>query len=721
MAKKKSQGNRTPNFVVGDSNVPWGGINTIVKDNRFLNPGESYDQLNWITGRDKDHIELRRGSVILGQTKRNVAGAQVMGLGIGIKNDGTQVPFYKFNQKVFYYDSVLDDTVEIGTDILPVEAIKDSFNFMPYQNLAGSYIYGTSKDSGIYKFSVANLGSFLNLGITDYHFGFAKINRGYMFGMNRHGKTFNSNDTTGLYLSTPDAIANNSTVLTFTVGNGDGTTRTFTGTITLPATDTAYFIFISDGTENFTDDKNGNLVGSLGGTGTINYVTGAYSVTFATAPAIPVTYTATTISFTAATSTIADSASSFPLFTIGTLIKIAGSGSNDGIYTVVSSSVSAIVVQESLIDEAAGATVTISQPILGKYQEENSTVAGVADFNGTGSDTFRQDDGGGIAQAVWPFNGVEYCFHQLRSWLFTMNLSSTPISFDNEPYYEQIGVPSPRAVFPTGDGILFLNNAIPTNPKVSILKIPPGSTVITVQPFPLSDSLDLSQYGIDDCVIFRWNDWDFVSLKGNTNGAINAFNGVTYIRNIVSGVWNLLGNFFIENGADFDGTLIAGSSIGANVMRLFQGFSDSNTVIPNYHNQAFTDLGLQGIKQVGYLNLSGLIQRGQKLDVYISADNGAYTKVFTIVGTGPYVSSSVIAVGTQGIGVGVVGGGFDGPPEYASRYEVDIPVYYPNFEYISWRIQATSNGFVSVERQEWKDIRIKRARLFSYNDQQISA
>lgn len=718
---KKSSTKRTPNFVVGDSNIPWGGLNTIVKDNRFLNPGESYDQENWITGRDKDHIELRRGSIILGDTKRNIAGAQVRGIGIGIKNEGTQVPFFKFNQKVFYYDQITNDTIEIGTDILPINAINDDFNFMPYQNLAGSFLYATSRNSGMYKFSVANLGSYLNLLVPDFHFNFAKINRGYMFGMNRLGSSPDSNDTTGLYLSVPDSIANNSNVLTFTVGSGDGVTRTFTGTISLSFPNTAYFVRIGDEIETFTDNKNGHLIGSLGGTGTIDYITGDYSVTFNTAPAIPVTYTATTISFTSATKTINDSASSLPIFLVGTLFEVSGSSSNNKIFTVISSTASDLVTKENLVDEVAGMSVTISQPILGTYQEENSTSGGVTDFSGNGSDTFRQDDGGGIAQAVFPFNGVEYCFHQLRSWLLTIDLSSGRPNFDNEPYYEQIGIPNSRAVFPTGDGIIFLNNAIPTNPKVSILEIPPGSTVITVEPVSVSDSLDLSQYGIDDCVIFRWNDWDFVSLKGNVNGGINQFNGITFIRNIVSGLWNKLGNFYIQNGIDFEGTLIAGSSIGANVMKLFQGFSDSNTVIPNYHNQAFTDLEIQGIKQVGYLNLSGLIQAGQKLDVFISVDNSDYMKVFTITGGGPYVSSQVVAVGTQGIGIGVVGGGFDGPPEYAARYEVDIPVYYPNFEYISWRVQATGNGYVSVERQEWKDIRIKRIRLFSYNDQEIDS
>lgn len=735
MAKRKAP-KSIPSFIVGDQTYPWGGLNTATKDFRSLYRGDSTGQLNWVTGRDKDHIELRRGSIVLGATKRNVPGASITGLGIGIKNTGEEVPLFTFKRKVLYYNKTLNDTFEIGTNILPVAADGDLTNFMPYQNLAGSFAYLTSLHSSIYKLSIANIGSFVDLGIStvlgnptitiaspavitlaahglvvgntvkfttsgslptgifpgttyfvlaagltandfeisatfngtpvntsgsqtgthtlikvsivvDFHFNFAKIDRGYMFGMNRRGAAPNSNDISGLYLSTPDQIANNSDQQSFSVGTGDGVTRTFAGFITLVAPNTCYFVTITDDNEVFTDDKNGGLIGSLGGIGTINYITGAYSVTFNTAP-------------------------------------------------------------------------LNTQVINGTFYQENSTVNGVADFAGLGSDTFRQDDGGGEAVAVWPFQGVQYCLHKLRSWLFTIILSTSPITFNNEPYYEQIGIPNIRSAFPTGDGLIFLNNALPAQPKVSILAIPPGSTNLTVVPTSLSDKLDLSQYGIDNAVLFRWGDWDFVSLKNIVNGSPQSFNGVTFIRNIVSGIWNRL-DFAINCGADFAGTLIGGSSYQANVFELLTGFDDSNTVIQNYHNQAPTNLDIEGLKKCNYLHLEGLIQRGQKLDVFISLDNGDYVYVFTIDGTGPYVSIDVIAIGTQGIGIGVIGGGFDGVAEYASPYEIDIPIHTDLFEFISFRVQATAIGYVSVDKQEWKDIRFKRKRLFSYEDEDIDS
>ncbi len=634
-----------PPFIIGDSQNLWGGLNTATKDFRELARGESYDQMNWITGRDKDHIELRRGSVILGNTRRNIPKTKTQGLGIGIQNDGTQIVFYKFNQSIFYLDPVTNNTIEIGTNILPAAAIDDNFNFMPYQNLAGSYIYGTSKNSGIYKFSVANLGSYLNLGIADYHFAFAKINRGYMFGMDRRGASANSNDSTGLYLSVPDSIAGNSTVLTFNVGSGDGVTKTFTGTITLTPPNTAYFVSITDTVELFTDDKNGHLIGSLGGTGTINYITGAYSVTFNTAPAN-------------------------------------------------------------------------TQSIDGTYQIEDSTTGGVADFTGTGSDVFRQDDGGGIAQAVWSYQGVEYCFHELRSWLLNIDTSQSPTAFDNQPYYEQIGVPSPKAVFPTGEGVLFLNNSNPANPEVSILQIPPGSTNLTVVPVSLSNDLDLSPFGFDDCVVWRWGDFDIMSCADRVNGLLQKFNGVTFVRNRISGLWNKL-DYYIECNGIYNGTLVAGDSVSANVYTLFSGFDEDNAVISNFHKQAYSNLDIQGLKTAGYIHLEGLIQEAQQLEVWISLDNGEYYYVFTIKGTGPYVSSKVIAIGTNTIGTTVVGGGFGSQQVFANEYEIDIPLHTDKFEYISFMVKAIDVGYVSVNRAEYKDIRFKRRRILSYDDLEI--
>lgn len=68
------------------------------------------------------------------------------------------------------------------------------------------------------------------------------------------------------------------------LATGDGSTKTFTGTLDYKPV-RANTVHITDGVETFLDDGNGGLVGSAGGTGTINYSTGDYSITFDSAPA----------------------------------------------------------------------------------------------------------------------------------------------------------------------------------------------------------------------------------------------------------------------------------------------------------------------------------------------------------------------------------------------------------------------------------------------------
>lgn len=72
---------------------------------------------------------------------------------------------------------------------------------------------------------------------------------------------------------------------TETIGTGDGATTLFAGSITyIPITpSTVEIVTVSGGVEQVvTDDGAGNLTGD--GTGTVNYLTGAFSVTFTVAP-----------------------------------------------------------------------------------------------------------------------------------------------------------------------------------------------------------------------------------------------------------------------------------------------------------------------------------------------------------------------------------------------------------------------------------------------------
>jgi len=68
-----------------------------------------------------------------------------------------------------------------------------------------------------------------------------------------------------------------------TIGTGDGTTRTFSGTLVHHPI-SATTLTITDQRESFQDKHTDVLVGGLGGSGTINRFTGEFQITFNTAP-----------------------------------------------------------------------------------------------------------------------------------------------------------------------------------------------------------------------------------------------------------------------------------------------------------------------------------------------------------------------------------------------------------------------------------------------------
>lgn len=714
----------------------WKGLNTAVKDNRSLEKGETYDSLNWVTGLGGDNIQLRRGSTILGTTNRDPSATQpkVTGLGIGTVGN-TQVPFFSAGRSIYYYDEDTDDTNEVDTvNVLPESASGEDINFNPYSNLAGSFVYTSSQNSPHFKIPVANPGSLVDQQILDYRFGFSKINKGRMFGTNRKGTIGTSFDSSGIYLSWVDKQSFTDYPAQQTnlpQGSGDGSTLAFSGTITgdtTPDTGTYFsvifgapiqagtsvsaitqassavvtaaghglsrgdFVMILSGTgmtqingiitnviavsgnnvtlpidstsftaysgsgliykiEMFNDDRNGNFNSNLGGTGTINYATGAFTLNFNTAPI---------------------------------------SGSNN---------------------------------IIANLNYEDSTSEGILDFSfntssrvpGTGN-LFRQDDGGGVGQAIYPYQGVEYCFHKLKSWVLSA-LDTTDTLTSNLPYYEQIGIPYSRAVFPTGDGIIFLDNSNQADPKVSILRIPPGSTNLTVVPVSMSVNLDLTGFEYDYAVIRRWGEYDILGCQKITNGQVDTYNSVTFIRNIYTGVWNKL-DYRFSCLDEYYGALLGGDSISPNIYVLFSGFDDDGEVIQNYYKSSYKDLNVDGLKKVGYLNVQGAIQRDQDLEVYISLDQGAYNLAYTINGDGSYVSqANPIGVGSYTMGSNVVGGGGE---VTANAFELDIPLHTDKFQYISFMFKAVGVGYVQVDSVSYKDIRQKRRRLLSYNDPEIS-
>lgn len=187
---------------------------------------------------------------------------------------GDEVHLRKIETKIQYYK----ESTDTWTDIITGLTAGKYYTFSTFSSLAGVFVYATGYD-GIYKIDLANPASYVNVYDNTKNFkGKSFIDKGRMILWDR------PDDPTGLYFSHIDE-ANYTTVSSEALDSGDGATTNFTGTLSAVSGDrTVFAVSITDGTETFVDNGNGVLTGDQGGTGTINYVTGAYDVTFNSAP-----------------------------------------------------------------------------------------------------------------------------------------------------------------------------------------------------------------------------------------------------------------------------------------------------------------------------------------------------------------------------------------------------------------------------------------------------
>ena len=248
--------------------------------------GAASDSLNWLTLGDR--IELSGGYTLLGT---EVSGTgRVSGLKVSTRADGTKQIFRTRGKKLEYFDITTQDWIEAGSDQLGTAADGEDICFTEYVSLAGNQTWFSSPNSSLYKIMTANPANPVDQYNASKNFkSFIKAVLSWMY----YWRT--NSDKTGIYRSYIDN-RQYTTVTAENIGTGDGSTVTFNDTLAFKAGGskrTCFGITATDGTETFTDNYSGTLTGSLGGTGTINYATGAISVTFATAPAGAQAITAT--------------------------------------------------------------------------------------------------------------------------------------------------------------------------------------------------------------------------------------------------------------------------------------------------------------------------------------------------------------------------------------------------------------------------------------------
>lgn len=264
------------------------GIYTIPSDPELIPQQAAQDSLGWIS--TDGQIELTRGKLLVGAEE--TAAGYVKGFGKGNTVNGTEVLFRKVNTKIQYYNT----STELWVDIVTGLTASAEYTFSPYQSLAGTFVFATGAD-GIYKIHTANPADYCSMyDSTKNYKGKSMIVQSRMSMWDVKGAL------TTHFMSYTDS-AQDSTVYTTvtaeTLGTGDGATTAFSGTAAFKAGDAkrtcfSFQVTVTSG-ETLVDNYDGTLTGSAGATGTINYTTGAWTLTFVTPPAaaannIKVTY-----------------------------------------------------------------------------------------------------------------------------------------------------------------------------------------------------------------------------------------------------------------------------------------------------------------------------------------------------------------------------------------------------------------------------------------------
>ena len=245
------------------------GIYNIV-DAEDIPKQASSEAENFIT--DIDGVELTRGETRIGNL--STGADSVQNYFFGYKKDGTLQQFRRIGTKVEYLDNA-DDTWK---DAITGLTATNPTSFAPMDSLSGRFVFVFGLD-GLWKISISDPADPVDMFDAAINYkGLAIIDKGRATLWGR------DDDKTGTYLSHIDE-QNWTTVSAEVIETGDSIETNFTGTLANGgAKKTVFAISITDTVETFTDDGNGVLTGDAGGTGTINYATGAYTLTFNAAP-----------------------------------------------------------------------------------------------------------------------------------------------------------------------------------------------------------------------------------------------------------------------------------------------------------------------------------------------------------------------------------------------------------------------------------------------------
>lgn len=241
---------------------------------RSIPAGAASDALNFLDLGDR--FELRRGVEIVGDRVTGTGNIDALTTVTAV--DGTEQTYRRKGTKIQRLNGS-DTWADVIT--LPVD---ESVSFTADRTPAGSFLWISSPNTGLYRINVANPDSYIDFYDAARNFkGYISVinNAMWLWGDTNSG-TRVANDAV-LRRSFLDNDWPYTAIAGEAYGTGNGVTKTFAHTAAnVPLAGRT--VSVTDGVETFTDDGSGVLTGSAGGTGTVNYTTGALSVTFFVAP-----------------------------------------------------------------------------------------------------------------------------------------------------------------------------------------------------------------------------------------------------------------------------------------------------------------------------------------------------------------------------------------------------------------------------------------------------
>lgn len=547
----------------------------------------------------------------------------------GKQIDGTSVFFAKRGTAIQY---------KIGsgawTNCITGLVATDEYTFQNYSSLAGAFVY-VNGPGGYWKIVTANPGSPIDVYDSTKNFkGYILIDKGRTLLWNR------DKDKTGLYGSWIDR--QNSTVYTTVSAEAIGAmgSTTYTGTLAFKgggARRSCFGVTFSAstgvGTEAFTEDGMGNLSSPAGGTGTINYATGAYSVTF---------------------------------------------------------------------------NAVTTGAVTSNYLWEDSGVHGLTDFSHSATRVasegfqFPQDEGGDAILNVLIGQDGAYYSLKARS-AYKLSIDADDLGATNEVYRKEMGLPYFRAAISTDRGIMFINTANPTNPKMIILE--KSKVSLTVEPRELFKHFRFSDYVYDEASYASYDRW--ITIFCRTPGSTT--NDTILMCNIDENSVNPVA-YSGKMGIQEDENFYVADSVTYSVYSIFSGFDDLGSAIDAVWIGRDELLGdPDSLKKTRKLRFKGYIGLDQTVGVYINLDKQGYQKVGSIWGGATYVNQ----LDSQAIGGNYIGesqvGGVDTTNTYA--YFMEIKIRTGKFRKICVKLVPEGIGYFNFNYLEFWDTLFFENRL----------